>query len=320
MVHDVQGRRGVQKNEGTRGFSENKAETQRQIAAAKRSIEATTVWGTQRMDFFELMKCALMGKRPQVTFTVDRKQYLDEVATQAAEVKLQDIQSEFGRWLFAEAGRADEAVKRFNDLINTSVPMNADGSHLTFPGKSMWMLTPKEKEALGVTDALTFYPHQMNATWKYLKNGNLYLGHEVGTGKTVTMALIAMEAKRLRGKKKVLYVTLNDSTMGQAVQEIKNLYPMANILPVRVSTNEQRKQRSLQKIALNDFDIAIMRQQDLDRIGLSPESERVFIEEEILELREILEEAKREGARILEQDIQVQLHALEEKLKAPERP
>ena len=157
----------------------------------------------------------------------------------------------------------------------------------------------------------------MNATWKYLKNGNLYLGHEVGTGKTVTMALIAMEAKRLRGKKKVLYVTLNDSTMGQAVQEIKNLYPMANILPVRVSTNEQRKQRSLQKIALNDFDIAIMRQQDLDRIGLSPESERVFIEEELLELREILEEAKREGARILEQDIQVQLHALEEKLNAP---
>ena len=119
------------------------------IAAAKRSIEATTVWGTQRMDFFELMKCALMGKRPQVTFTVDRKQYLDEVATQAAEVKLQDIQSEFGRWLFAETSRSDEAVKRFNDLINTSVPMNADGSHLTFPGKSMWMLTPKEKETLG---------------------------------------------------------------------------------------------------------------------------------------------------------------------------
>ena len=85
---------------------------------------------------------------------------------------------------------------------------------------------------------MTFYPHQMNATWKYLKNGNLYLAHEVGTGKTVTMAMIAMEAKRLRGKKKVLYVTLNDSTMGQAVQEIKNLYPLANILPVRVSTNE----------------------------------------------------------------------------------
>jgi len=301
----------------SKGYSENKAEVQRLIATAKRSIEATTVWGTERMDFFDLMKCALQGKRPQVTYTVDRKQYLDEVATQAAEVKLQDIQTEFGRWLFADTSRADQAVKRFNDLINTSVPMKADGSHLTFPGKSMWMLTPKEKEALGVTDALTFYPHQMNATWKYLKNGNLYLGHEVGTGKTVTMALIAMEAKRLRGKKKVLYVTLNDSTMGQAVQEIKNLYPMANVLPVRVSTNEQRKQRALQKLALNDFDIAIMRQQDLDRIGLSPESERVFIEEEILELREILEEAKREGARILEQDIQVQLHALEEKLKAP---
>ncbi|MFZ4436834.1 MAG: JAB domain-containing protein [Syntrophales bacterium] len=297
---------------------ENKAETQRQIERAKQSIEATVTWGTTRMDFFKLMECAIQGKRPQVTYTVDRKQYLDEVATQAAENKLQDIQAEFARWLFADAERADQAVKRFNDIINTSVPMKADGSHLTFPGKSMWMATPKEKELLGIgNDALAFYPHQVNAVWKYLKNGNIYLAHEVGAGKTVTMALIAMEAKRLRGKKKVLYVTLNDSTMGQAVQEIKNLYPLANIMPVRVSTQEQRKQRALQKIALNDFDIAIMRQQDLDRISLSPESERVFIDEELQELREILEEAKSSGARLLEQDIQVQIHALEERLKAP---
>lgn len=297
---------------------ENKAETRRQIYRAQNSIEARRVWGTPRMDFFELMKTALEGRRPIIRYYdfATKKTYLDEVATQAAEAKLQEIQSDFARWLFTEPSRADEAVNRFNDLLNTSVPMAADGSHLTFPGKGLAFLTPKEQEALGLAGkAKTFYPHQMNAVWKYLKNGNLYLAHEVGAGKTVTMAMIAMEAKRLRGKKKVLYVTLNDSTMGQAVAEIKMLYPLANILPVRVSTQEQRKQRSLQKIALNDFDVAIMRQQDLDRIALSPESERVFIEEDLRELREILEKAKAEGSRILEREIQSRIHALEESLK-----
>ncbi|MCK9520126.1 MAG: DEAD/DEAH box helicase family protein, partial [Dehalococcoidia bacterium] len=303
---------------GYRGVSN--AQLQRDIRAAKNSVEATRVWGTERRNFYDLIGDALSGKRPVVSVydPVTRKTFMDVVATKAAEDKLQDIQMEFGRWLFSDPTIGDEAVQWFNDIINTSIPMKADGSHLTFPGKSMWMLTAKEAAELGLeSGSVVFYPHQANAVWKYLKNGNIYLAHEVGAGKTVTMALIAMEAKRLRGKRKVLYVTLNDSTYDQAVAEIKALYPLANILPVRVSTNEQRKQRALQKLALNDFDIAIMRQQDLDRIALSPESERVFIEEELAEYREILEEAKKNGARIQEQEIQAAIQQLEEKLKAP---
>ncbi|MBP1719653.1 MAG: putative adenine-specific methylase, partial [Deltaproteobacteria bacterium] len=298
---------------------EIKAQTMREIGRAEKSVEATQVWGTRRRNFFLLMKDAIEGKRPVVTYydPDQKKTFMDVVATQAAEAKLQDIQADFGRWLFADSTRANEAVKRFNDIVNTSVPMNADGSHLTFPGKSMTVLTAKEAKDVGVIPegAITLYPHQPNSVWKYLRNGNIYLAHEVGAGKTLTMAMIAMEAKRIRGKKKVLYVTLNDSTLGQAKAEIQRTYPLANLLTVRVSTNEERKQKSLQKIALNDFDIAIMRQQDLDRIALSPESETVFIEEDLRELREILEEAKAKGARLLEREIQQRIHALEEKLK-----
>ncbi|MBP1713693.1 MAG: putative adenine-specific methylase, partial [Deltaproteobacteria bacterium] len=298
---------------------EIKAQTMREIGRAEKSVEATQVWGTRRRNFFLLMKDAIEGKRPVVMYydPNQKKTFMDVVATQAAEAKLQDIQADFGRWLFADSTRANEAVKRFNDIVNTSVPMNADGSHLTFPGKSMTVLTAKEAKDVGVIPegAITLYPHQPNSVWKYLRNGNIYLAHEVGAGKTLTMAMIAMEAKRIRGKKKVLYVTLNDSTLGQAKAEIQRTYPLANLLTVRVSTNEERKQKSLQKIALNDFDIAIMRQQDLDRIALSPESETVFIEEDLRELREILEEAKAKGARLLEREIQQRIHALEEKLK-----
>lgn len=302
---------------GRWGKPEVKAQTERAVSRARQSVEARRVWGTDRVDFLKLMEYAIEGRRPEVTYRIDGKTYIDVVATKAAEVKLQEIQADFGTWIFKDTERGDEAVKRFNDLINTSIPMKGDGSHLTLPGKSMAMITPTEAKALGVKDAVVFYPHQLNATWKYARNGNIYLAHEVGAGKTATMVITAMEAKRLKGKKKVLYVTLNDSTFDHAISEFKKLYPLCNVLPVRVSTQEQRKRRALQKIALNDFDVAIMRQQDLDRIALSPEAERTFIDEELLELREILEEAKKNGARILERDIQERIKQLEEKLKAP---
>jgi N12 class adenine-specific DNA methylase len=297
---------------------ENKAQTERDLRAAEKSVEATRVWGTPYRNFFELMKDAIEGRRPLVTY-YDRdlkKTVIDPVATKGAEAKLQDIQRDFQRWLFAEPTRADEAVARFNQKINTSIPLNPDGSHLTFPGKSLALLTAKEAEEIGVErNPVTLYPHQPNAVWKYLRTGNLYVAHEMGAGKTVTFAMIAMEARRLRGKKKVLYVTHSDSTMDQGIAEIKKIYPLANVLPVRVSTNEERKQHALQKIALNDFDIAVMRQQDLDRIALSPDAERVFIQDDLNELREVLEYGKASGERIQERDIQTRITALEEKLK-----
>lgn len=301
----------------SRWKGENKAETRRSLERYSKGVEATKVWGTKKMNFFTLIEHALDGKRPVVTFIgADDKPHINAMETQAAESKLLDIQQEFGRWLFSDPTRSDEAAARFNDKVNTSVVPKYNGAHLSFPGKSMAILTPSEQKELGIGDAIAFYPHQMNAVWKYLRAGNQYLAHEVGAGKTVSMALIAMEARRVLGKKKVVYVTLNDSTMGQAVAEIKRLYPLANILPVQVSTNEQRKRLQLQKLALNDFDVAIMRQQDLDRISLSPDAEKVFIDAEIEEMREILNEAKQSGARILERDIQTRINALEEKLKS----
>jgi N12 class adenine-specific DNA methylase len=301
--------------EGYRG--EVKAETTRQIYAAQKSIEATRMWGTPYRNFFLLMQDAIEGRRPIVSY-YDRdlkKTVIDATATKGAEAKLNDIQRDFSRWLFADPSRGREAVERFNDLMNTSVPMISDGSHLTFPGKSLEVLTAKEAKTIGIAGTKVFYPHQPNAVWKYLRSGNLYLAHEMGAGKTMTMAMIGMEAKRLRGKKKVLYVTHSDSTMDQGISEIKRLYPLANVLPVRVSTNDERKQLAMQKIAMNDFDIAVMRQQDLDRIALSPDAERVFIQQDIQELREVLEDLKKQGANLQERDIQTRISALEEQLK-----
>jgi N12 class adenine-specific DNA methylase len=304
---------GQQKRWSNRGLTTNETAAKNELDRLKKSVAATVEWGTTKKDFTELMQCALNNKPPFVKV----KGKLDEEATREATVKIEQIQREFQRWLLNDdTNRAVEAVDRFNEMCNTSVPLKADGSHLTFPGKSLNMVTAKEKETLGLgNDVKTFYPHQVNAVWKYLTNGNIYLAHDMGTGKTVTMTLLAMEAKRLRGKKKILYVTLNDNTYGQAIAEIKRIYPLANILPVRISDVENRKKRAIHKMAMNNFDIAIMRQTDFNRLGLSPQQSAIFMQEEIDEAREQLEEAKAAGAHLLQRDIEKKLMKLAEKLK-----
>jgi type I restriction-modification system DNA methylase subunit len=104
---------------GYRGVSN--AQLQRDIRAAKNSVEATRVWGTERRNFYDLIGDALSGKRPVVSVydPVTRKTFMDVVATKAAEDKLQDIQ-----WSLAAGCSAirRSVMKRSNGLMISSIP------------------------------------------------------------------------------------------------------------------------------------------------------------------------------------------------------
>lgn len=71
--------------------------------------------------------------------------------------------------------------------------------------------------------------HQKNAIAHILYGGNTLLAHEVGAGKTFTMAAAAMESKRLGLCRKSLFVVPNHLTL-QWANEFLHLYPAANIL------------------------------------------------------------------------------------------
>ncbi len=302
---------------GNGAYIENKAATQRNIARVKNRVEAKNTWGTARLNFFEILGYMVRGRKPVVQYPgYDGKLYIDAVSTVTAEAKATEIQARFERWLFEEQERADETVRRFNERVNTHILPNYSGDHLTLPGKSLSILTPREAKKMGITDKqMVLWPHQMNAVWQYVRNGNIYLAHEVGAGKTATLAMIAMEAKRIKNKRKIVLSALG-STRAQIIEEIKNFYPMANVLSVTVpmESNKQAHRIALAKIRDNDFDIAVIRHEDLNNITMSPDSERVFLKQDLKELQELHEAAQNNHHRIRAEELQVLINEKQEEI------
>jgi N12 class adenine-specific DNA methylase len=89
-----------------------------------------------------------------------------------------------------------------------------DGSHLTLPG-----LAANFKP----------HPHQRDAVWRALSEPTVLLAHQVGAGKTATMPMVTMEARRLALVKKPALVVPNHM-LDQFAREFAQLYPTAKLL------------------------------------------------------------------------------------------
>lgn len=73
------------------------------------------------------------------------------------------------------------AILKYNNvLFNSSKPREYDGSHINFSG-----MNPE----------IQLRPHQLNAIAHVMYGGNTLLAHQVGAGKTFSMAASAMERK-----------------------------------------------------------------------------------------------------------------------------
>src|SRR5690606_4203888 len=151
-------------------------------ARSWRTAEATSRWGTARVDAIDLVTDALNSRQPTVYDTTeDGTKILNQVETTAARQKLQEIQEEFNRWLWSDPERSEQMVRIYNDRYNNLRLWEPDGSHLTFPG---------------MNPAIELRPHQKNAVWRVVQSGNTLLAHVVGAGKTFEMIASAMELKR----------------------------------------------------------------------------------------------------------------------------
>ena len=128
--------------------------------------------------------------------------------------KQEAIKAAFKEWVFSDQARRERLVAAYNERFNAIRPREFDGSHLAFPG-----MNPE----------IELRPHQRNAVARILYGKNALLAHEVGAGKTFTMAAAAMELRRIGLCSKPLFVVPNHLT-GQWASEWLRLYPAANLL------------------------------------------------------------------------------------------
>lgn len=256
----------------------------------KGSYTATHDFGTRRKDAYAILEGILNHedltvKDPKLDENGepmrDSRDNIIKVTnheeTKAVQSMVRKIESAWQDWIFKDPDRRTVLVDKYNEVFNSIRHREYDGSHLNF---------------VGMNSDITLKEHQKNAVARALYGGNTMLAHCVGAGKSYEMITIAMEGKRLGLHHKSLFAVPNSLTE-QMGRDFKKLYPAANILVAAKKDFEPKNRKELfAKIATGEWDAVIVGHSQFDRMGLSKDRMEKYMQAEIGDLREQLEEAK----------------------------
>lgn len=274
----------------------------------RESVTARTVWGTPRADAFRLIEDLLNQRATVIYDTVKEdgkeKTVRNAAASDEAQEKAVQIADEFTRWVWTDADRAEYLVRRYNECFNDVRLRVYDGSHMTFPGLS---------------SALVPEPHQRDVAWEIVSHGSTGMAHAVGAGKTLAAILASMRLRQLGLCSKPLHATMGHM-LEQYSREFLQAYPQARLLTAHVEDVSSRNRRRLffARAASGEYDAIIVTHSAFEKLGMSAEFERTFLEGEVEAFRALLKEAEEEeGKRSLTvKQLQVVLNQYEARLES----
>ena len=252
-----------------------------------RSIAATESYGTKRMDAYSIFEYTLNLKTVTVKDRIDdgdgKYHYVvNKDATILAREKQQKIRDKFREWIFVDGERRRKYVKYYNDTFNSTRLREYDGSFLKFPG-----MNPE----------IILKDYQKNAIARILFGGNTLLAHSVGAGKSFEMIGAIMEMRRLGFANKPVLV-VPKSLIGQMAGEFLRLYPCADILvATEYDFSKERRKQFISRIATTDFDCVIMSQTQFEKIPMSPEKRKSYMDEEIRTLTVMIDRMREETGK-----------------------
>lgn len=268
-----------------------------------RSVAASGIYGTSRMSSYHIFE-NLLNQRDIVVR--DRKEEDGKVwyevnpkETQLAKEKARQMKEAFKTWIWEDIGRREKYVEKYNYLFNAIRGREYDGSHQTFPG---------------MNPAITLRPHQQNAVLRGKLGGNTLLAHCVGAGKSFEMVATTMEKKRLGLINKACVVVPKHLTL-QMASEWMRLYPNAKLLVARPEDfTKDNRQKFIARCVTGDYDAVIMSFTQFERIPMSDEYRKQFMERELNEIMDALKEVD-DTDRVSVKTLEKQKKQLEERLE-----
>ena len=264
---------------------------------------AQVTFGTERASGYRLLEDALNQRSTKIYDVIhdldgNERRVVNKEQTILAQQKQDAIKDAFREWIFRDPQRREMLVTRYNERFNSIRPREYDGSHLTFPG-----MNPQ----------ITLRPHQKNVVAHILYGGNCLAAHTVGSGKTFSCIAAAMESKRLGLCQKSLFVVPNHLTE-QWGSDILKLYPNAKVLVATQRDFEPANRRKFcSRIATGNYDAVVIGHTQFEKIPLSPERQRSIIQQQIDDVVDGIEMAKRDGG---EQFTIKQMEAMRKRLEA----
>ena len=275
-------------------------------AVGANDVNACSTYGTSRINAYKILENTLNLRDVRIYDKIEdadgtERRVLNVKETTLAQQKQQVIKDAFRDWLWKDPKRRETLVAKYNELFNSTRPREYDGSHLTFPGMS---------------PEIELREHQRSAIARILYGGNTLLAHEVGAGKTFTMAAAAMEAKRLGLCRKPMFAVPNHLTE-QWASEFLRLYPSANVLVATKKDFEPANRKKFcARIATGDYDAVIIGHSQFERIPVSQERQERLLRSEIEDITEGINQLKRSsGERFSIKAMEKTKKSLEAKLK-----
>ena len=270
------------------------------------NVLANTTYGTKDINAYSIIEETLNLKTVKIFQTVKdsdgkERRVIDSEATTLAQQKQEEIKNKFKSWIFEDPERREALVNIYNERFNSTRAREYDGSHLNFGG---------------INPDINLRPHQRDAIARILYGGNTLLAHEVGAGKTYEMVAAAMESKRIGLSHKSLFVVPNHLTEQMATETLR-LYPGANVLVATKRDFETKNRKKFcAKIATGDYDVIIIGHSQFEKIPLSSERQARFIDQQIQEITDGIEELKSEqGAHWSVKQMEASKRNLEAKLE-----
>jgi N12 class adenine-specific DNA methylase/2'-5' RNA ligase len=232
-------------------------------------------YGTQRRNALSLLEPAMNNQEVRIYFPAveGEKRVLDEKATLAAQGAIRKLRAAFKEWLWSDPQRAERLSRFYNDTYNSWRNREFDGSHLTLPGSS---------------PAIEMRPHQLGVVWRSITEPTVLIAHEVGYGKSMSMAAAAMEKKRMGLERKPAFVVPNH-LVGQMAREFWKLYPSANLLvPDKRDFEPAGRATLMSRIATGDWDGVIIPQSQFKLLPVHPQTALDFMEQLAADLQAVI--------------------------------
>ena len=228
---------------------------------------------------------------------------LDANASKEAQVKQNEMRGAFQEWVTKSEERMERLAVIYNHKFNSYVTREYDGSFLDFPG---------------MTTEVTLRTYQKNAIARILLHGNALIAHVVGAGKTYELIASAMEGKRMNLFDKPLMV-VPKHLVAQWQSDWLKLYPGARILAAS-EKDFARKNRAnfISRVAMNNYDGIIMSYEQFSNITLSDFLQASYIEQDIAEARDYLENLKTDSGDNMYsiKEVEKRIKTLESRLTA----
>jgi N12 class adenine-specific DNA methylase len=239
-------------------------------------------WSVPQIRLSELVEIGMDLKRPTIWIKhSDGSRSIDQQQTIIAREKLLQIRNAFEEWARTSPVWSGRLARLFNETYNATRLPSFDGSHMPLHG---------------ISKEVTPYPHQKDFAWRVVMERRAIAAHEVGTGKTISTIISAMELKRMGIAKKPMIVSPN-GRVRQWASEFARTYPGANVLIIGPEDLAGPRRRLMSaRIATGNWDAVIMQHSSFGLLPMSPQYVANTIREEIAQLRDAIKSAQESEA------------------------